>query len=165
MLMGLVAVLAVGLVAMKVATETMMRAAFAFGLLTLLIGTLGAIVRRRGAWIGFALFGWAYTLVALLTPIQDVIEAELRVSEPIEYLIDWLHPEPPGTGDEPRIMGPYGQVRHPDWVLARRYGAEIGHVIAALIFACLGAIVGRFLDEQSRPAGLTPRTRTPSTPG
>jgi hypothetical protein len=66
-LMGLVAVVAVGLAAMKFATEWMMKGSMAIGFVALLVGTLGAAVRRSGSWIGFALFGWTYALVAFVT--------------------------------------------------------------------------------------------------
>ena len=202
MLMGLVALLAVGLAAMKAATETMWRATFALGLLALLIGTLGAIVRRRGAWTGFALFGWTYALIALSPPIRDVIEPILKAGEPIDQFVDWLHPGIPpvasfpafgpnvqydetskrylkmsglGSGDP---LVPLSPAEQRDWdaylakcdifsdrQAAREFGPRIGHVIAALVFGCLGALSGHLLDERSRPAGMPSDARVTPTSG
>jgi hypothetical protein len=94
MLMGVVAVLAVGLAAMKVATSESSRAVFGLGFLALLVGTLGALVRSRGraAWIGFALFGWVYALVLLVPPLRDAIAAELPGEGPLEEVVDLIQP-------------------------------------------------------------------------
>ncbi len=104
MLMGLVAILAVGLASMKVATAQCSRAAFGLGLLALLVGTLGALVRSQGRaqWIGFTLFGWAYVLVLLVPPFREVVAVELPGNELPSDLADFIHPplaypvEPPG---------------------------------------------------------------------
>jgi hypothetical protein len=94
MLMGLVAIIAVGLAAMKVATDGASRLVFGSGLLSLLVGTLGALVRRRGraAWVGFALFGWAYALVLLVPPLRNSIAAELPGEGPLEEVVDLIQP-------------------------------------------------------------------------
>ncbi len=94
-LMALIAALALGLAAMKAATEGMERLGFASMMLALLVATLGAIVRRsRGPWVGFALFGWTYGLVALVPPIRQSINEHLHVARTMKDFVGWLHPQP-----------------------------------------------------------------------
>ena len=97
MLMALVAILAVGLAAMKVATDDASRLVFGSGLLTLLIGTLGALVRSRGraVWVGFALFGWVYALVLLGSPFREAIAAELPGLGLLEEVVTLIQPSLP----------------------------------------------------------------------
>ena len=111
MLMGLVALIAVGLAATKVATEQSSRVVFGLGLLVLLVATLGAIVRRSGRarWVGLALFGWAYALVLLVPPFREAVAAELPGNGSLSDLVDLLRPplsipaEPPGKRPSSRL--------------------------------------------------------------
>jgi hypothetical protein len=120
MLMGLVAILAVGLAAIKVATAEASRAVFGSGLLVLLVGTLGSLVRRQGraSWIGFALFGWAYALVLLVPSLREAVAAELPGVGPLGEVVDLIHPPlaspaipafylPPGAAVEKSNKGGY----------------------------------------------------------
>jgi hypothetical protein len=168
MLMGFVAVLALGLAAMKVASEGMMKASMTIGLVILLVGTLGAAVRRSGVWIGFALFGWTYALVAFVTPVNEALEARFPASDLMNNLADRMHPKPAGIGDPPAFDSARDYMnddRRIHWVTSQIYCAEIGHVIAASIFAYLGAIAGHFLDDRSKRTGKTPDGRMPATSG
>jgi hypothetical protein len=96
-LMALIAVLALGLALMKVAPEESDRWAGALFLVTLLVATLALIVRRdRAGWVGFTLFGWAYALVALIAPLQTLIQDRLPTDEMIDrWVIDHVHSLPP----------------------------------------------------------------------
>jgi hypothetical protein len=92
-LMALIVVLAVGLAAMKVASEIVFQALFCLSILTLLAGTLGAMVRqRREAWVGFSFFGWIYALVALVPPIQTSFFVKIPIDIQINRFVEWLHP-------------------------------------------------------------------------
>ena len=93
-LLAIIAILTGDLAALKIATPGLVRATFAVALLDLLVGTLGAIVRRRGPWVGFALFGWAYALTALSPPVRDAIEPILQIRKETDQVVAWLHPEP-----------------------------------------------------------------------
>ena len=61
-LMGVVACFAVGLATVRTNDEYTAAAVFAFTYFILCTGTLFAIY-RRGAWAGFAVFGWAQFLI------------------------------------------------------------------------------------------------------
>ena len=65
-LMALVGIVALGLGAMRIGTPMAVSVAFNVTLFALFVGLLGAIVRRGGGgWVGFALFGWGYAVLAL----------------------------------------------------------------------------------------------------
>jgi hypothetical protein len=202
MLMTFVAILAVGLAAMKVASIGMMRASFAVGVFALLTGTLGALARRGVSWTGFALFGWSYALVSLTPPIRDVVAPLSGADETIGEIARWLHPRVPKPASQPSF-GPSVKFDETSrsylkmsglgssdplvplssseqkvwdvwaadcdgfdsWQVAAYCGPRIGHVLAALSFGCLGALVGHLLDDPSRPAGTTPDARKPSNIG
>jgi hypothetical protein len=84
-LLGLVLFLAVGLAALREATDLCDSAVFTTTLGLLLVSVLLAVhrtQRRRAFWFGFALFGWA-ALVASLVP---QVESGLPTSKCLSYL-------------------------------------------------------------------------------
>ncbi len=101
-LMALIAALALGLAAMKAATDLAAGLSLLGSSTLLLLGTLGAILRNdRAAWIGFALFGWAYVgfaagmpMVVILSGSQDneAIWAFWPIEKTVEWAADRLHP-------------------------------------------------------------------------
>ncbi len=125
--MAVVAVLAVGLAAMRVASDAATRATFAVALVALLVGTLGAIVRRRReAWIGFALFGWAYVAIALVNPIREAVADDLPVGKIVDRVVGWLHPDlprPPMPSFGGQII-PEGDGEYVKWVGPDRGGTR-----------------------------------------
>ena len=79
-LMALIVVLAVGLAAMKVATEWAVGCVLLGSVLVLLVAMTGAIVRqRRAPWVGFSLFAWGYVLVLAIT---TYIPVQIRIAVP-----------------------------------------------------------------------------------
>src|SRR3954451_18896719 len=98
--MAFIGSLAVGLGAMRLGSWLANRSTLAVTLVVLLSGLLGAIVRRgEGPWAGFALFGWAYLMLAFLAPLDGNYGARLNpASDLIDELVAGLHPFP---GPEP----------------------------------------------------------------
>ncbi len=94
MLMGLVAVLALGLALLKVATDQSARVVFGLGLLSLLIATLGAFIRRqdRAPWIGFSLFGWVYATALLVPPLRETVVIDLPGRQTLYDLVNRFQP-------------------------------------------------------------------------
>jgi hypothetical protein len=84
-LLGVVLFVAVGVAALREATDGWDSGLFGMTLLALLVGVLLAASRpgdRRPFWVGFTLFGWAY-LVASLIP---TVEARLPTTKGLAYL-------------------------------------------------------------------------------
>ena len=94
MLMGVVAVLALGLALMKVATDQSAKVVFGLGLLILLMATLGAFIRPqdRAPWIGFSLFGWVYATVLLVPPLRETVVIGLPGHQTLYDLINLFQP-------------------------------------------------------------------------
>ena len=67
-LMGVVALVAVGVAALRSSTALWASLVILLALGAICGATVGAILRRgpdQGAWLGFAVFGWAYFLMTL----------------------------------------------------------------------------------------------------
>ncbi len=62
----LLVLVAVGLGAMRVASDAVERIVMTLLIFAILLGSTGALVRRTGSWIGFAAFTSSYFLVVLL---------------------------------------------------------------------------------------------------
>src|SRR5258707_5918306 len=107
-LMGVVACFAVGLAAVHTNDEYTAAAVFAFTYFTLCTSTLFAIY-RRGAWAGFAVFGWAVFLICqphsappvgpTTLPMEMAYRVAFYVSGPIRF--PWVSFQIPGY---PAIM-------------------------------------------------------------
>src|SRR5258708_5588979 len=92
-LMGVVLVVALGLVALKEGTETWASATFLLTSILLLGAVLSAMHGRgalRAGWIGFALFGWAYMLFVFGGWWGEPIKVS-PPPVPTRWLLDQLH--------------------------------------------------------------------------
>ena len=71
-ILGSVVLVAIGLAALRSATDTWDGGVFGVILTVLMISILLVIHRKQGRrayWLGFALFGWAYLVMSLVPPI------------------------------------------------------------------------------------------------
>ncbi len=94
-LMAFIGVIAVGLGGMRVGSSAAVKVAFSITLLALLVGLLGAIVRRGdGPWAGFSVFGWAYALLTFLPALNVEFGSRLPVADLLAMLDASLHPDP-----------------------------------------------------------------------
>jgi hypothetical protein len=67
-LMGAIAVLAVSFAAWRIPWLPLRTSAFfALVVFILLTATLGALLNRGASWVGFALFGWGWLVIAFLS--------------------------------------------------------------------------------------------------
>ena len=120
-----------------------------------------AILRRgpgRGAWLGFAVFGWAYFLMTLspwggeygLGPARFLT----RASTALLLQIDPDLVEMPVAGvEEFAVFAGTGK--------SRSYYHGIFHALTAVIFAAAGALVGRVVAASGDPEPSRPTTPGP----
>jgi hypothetical protein len=159
-LMGAVALIAVGVAALR--SPTAIRASL---VVLLAVGaicgaTVGAILRRgpdRGAWLGFAVFGWAYFLLTLspwggehgLGTARFLTRASTALLLQIDPdLVD----APIGGVEEFVVFAGTGK--------SRSYDHGIFHALLAVVFAAVGALVGRVVAAPGDP-----KPSRPTTPG
>ena len=119
----LIAVLAVGLAAMKDPSDLKVTVVFSLSILSLLVGLLGAIVRSpRGAWAGYAMFGLGYYLSGCFSPFNtDQTAPRLPTLELVHSFVDRLHvtpPPPPLPFEQGNSEGgdPHGKIVDGVWV-------------------------------------------------
>jgi hypothetical protein len=180
-LMGLVVVVAVGVAALRFATEL-----WAGILLMLTLGALGAAVlafhertgARRAWWRGFALFGWGYVVLALGPWASEWIAPGLPTTIALDGLYARSHPAGEGAParDLTRLAlrdyivavngspGPSTAVAFsPDGRVVLGAAStnpapepfrQVGHCLWTLLVACVGGVVGRTFHatgERTRP--------------
>jgi hypothetical protein len=145
-LMALVLCLGLCFAALRNADPFVASVTFTLTTLTISTALVCALIgkgRARTAWIGFAVFGWAYLLIDLLPPR----DAGRLPSGPVPWpprLIEWgltrlqpyLWPVPPKV---------YAQ----DYLTAFE---QVSHSLAIILFSLLGAVLARLLaSKEARP--------------
>jgi len=167
-MLGIVAVLALGLAAMRIASRPLADAVLVMAYAVLVLATLAAAIRgrRAAACIGFAVFGWATFLPVYVigTDSSVVLTATILVEEFVLREIPLPKP-PPGVRfvrDEPwgknRMTRPYHTA---DWDSTNppeiadienalrshdeklKGCTKIAHTLLTLILASIGAVAGR----------------------
>ena len=177
-LMGLVLLVAVGFAALRSSTPIWASSIFTATFLCLTVGLLGAFA-RRGAWLGFAVFGWAYFLgVFWLWPGVNGVTAPPFVSK---HLIDSLGPGTAGTSTMTIDPGPPGESAYespPMYVQKNAYNVgvlvpfpgrlvnllqyrRIGHSLTAILLGVVGAFLGRFIASREG-SGIAARPDVPA---
>lgn len=181
-LLGIVLFLGIGLAALRAANDAWDSGVFGVTLSMLLISVLLVIHRteaRRAYWIGFALFGWSYLVLSMVTSI----EARLPTSKALSYLDSKVpgrmititgvlngSPGGPGTSMTAIAFSPDGRsigssqgntVRLWDVATGRLLAGpngttedfvKIGHSLLALVMAFLGAHLSRYLFASEQAA-------------
>ncbi|HWE37419.1 MAG TPA: hypothetical protein VG406_12695 [Isosphaeraceae bacterium] len=170
-LMGLVVVVAVGVAALRFASEL-----WAGVLLLSTVGVLGAailgIIHRRDGkrawWQGFALFGWGYLALALGPWASEAIAPHLPTTAGLDALYARLHPAGDvetvrtfsvaklllltSTSTAPSAQAAGAAGLPPGWGSSVVLGPpnptpeffhRVGHCLWALLAACVGGLVGR----------------------
>ncbi len=152
-LMAVVAVLAAGLGAMRNGSTIAKKLIWSATLIALLVGLLGAIVRRgEGAWVGFALFGWGYALVAFDPGLGSSYYQRLVFADLVEVLVPKLHPIPGPRPSPPALNPDFADRFASDAYLA---GADDPDLLALLTPGerdLLGDFRSRFLGHQRAEA-------------
>ena len=180
-LMGVVACFAVGLATVRTNDEYTAAAVFAFTYFILCTGTLFAIY-RRGAWAGFAVFGWAQFLICHPNTAPPVGTTSLTNRIAYQLLIRYHgtgQDIPPlsipeftsviDVGDQafPRVPvepGPRSDPRPPRPHTGPRPRACL--CLSSLLAGLVGAAVGAFVARRSRQSPpLEPRCNGSSIVG
>jgi hypothetical protein len=158
--MGAVALAALGLAALRSPTALWASLVILLALGAVCGATVGAILRRglaRGAWLGFAVFGWAYFLLTLspwggeygLGPARFLTRASTALLVQIDPDLVEM---PVGVVEEFAVFAGTGK--------SRSYYHGIFHALMAVIFAAAGALVGRVVaasGDSEPPRPTTPR--------
>ena len=173
-MLAFVAFVAVGLAAMRQATDLVASLTLWLIYSVLVVTTLVAAFRwrRDGAWLGFAVFGWGYFLPVFVFASQPVVTG-LPTSQLLAAYVFRTTPvpaAPPGIDfkrDEgnPLQMGSFYNPSYPRNLVdldfprtainafnARVSAAvTVGHLLLTLLLAWVGAILGRWLGRTYAP--------------
>jgi hypothetical protein len=187
-LIGIVAVLALGLAGMLSASRLWLMLASTAMLAILLTAILAAWLFSgidRAFWVGFALFGWIYLIMVNWDWVGGQIGYELTVgfSEAAEWVLPEVKgpaivfgaptpPPVPATSAAPfpqAVPAPPAFVNPVNYMeLARQRQikignfVQIGRIFGALVFAVLGGWIGRALAERAQSSK---RAERPAAPG
>lgn len=162
-LMGLVLVAAIGLAALRNASETWANGMLmlTFGVLTLaVVGAVGSAGARRVWWLGFCLFGFAYMAVSRCW--SDSTLPRLPTTVALEMLGPWLgHPmDVPNDFDQSFHDVHFEQIGQCLWTLL---AAWLGGILAVLFFGTASGIPARSLPDRDAPGDSTSNRRFLST--
>jgi hypothetical protein len=134
-LMGAVAVISIALAALRYSSEVRSCFVLILTLLLLCTATLVAIY-RRGAWAGFAVFGWAMFLICQPNSFPDsgeippIVKAVYGAAILVDAAIN-----PP----MPSLSGPGNRVTIDN--------LRIALCLTSLSFGGLGAVIGNFISR------------------
>ncbi len=141
-LMIVVLVVALGLAALRNASETWAVATFLLTCAVLTLAIVGVACggeSHRAWWLGFALFGWGYLLLALWSSL------DLPTTQVMNWFQARLNANPPGGGglQSVELAGGFGggSVSTPPFAPFQ----QIGHCLWALLAAVIGGTVSSLL--------------------
>jgi hypothetical protein len=155
--MGAVLTAALGLTALRSASETWAGVALLATCGVLGLAVVGAVSRaadERAWWLGFALFGWGYLALALWSPPSTTKLPTVTGLEAVWTKIGMTVPEVPPArrttgGTDPSFI----QIGHCVWALL---GACLGGILASAFFAVPAFRTERQVREKYDP-GQSPR--------
>jgi len=181
-LIGIVAVIALGLAGMLSISRLWLMLASTVTLAVLLAAILASWLFSgidRAFWVSFALFGWTYLIMVNWDWVGGQIGHDLTVG--ISEAAEWLLPDvkapalPFGVATTspaplgPAVPAPATLVNPADYMeLARQRQikignfVQIGRMLCALCFGVLGGWLGRVLAER---AERSTRAKRPASPG
>jgi hypothetical protein len=151
-LMGLILGSACGLAVLRYASPFWFKVVAGLTLFVFLTATVGAIQGQRGdraAWLGFAVFGWGAAIVAFAFAQYEAVSnppatvqsipTQTIPRTPLTDLLDTLYPivhhaPPAGFVEGVHVEGIQSGVVYASF-------QWIGHDLACLVCACIGAIV------------------------
>jgi hypothetical protein len=164
-LMILVLVLAVGLAALKSGDEPWAGVMFLLTCGVLGLAVIGALCRReaeRAWWLGFAVFGWGYMVLAFW--LSEYLP-KLPTLTLLEVLYSKFRPSSPFDGFGPAVMGAFGGSSSGGSAIFGYARSQIIHCLWALLFATIGGLLARafFGSPDGRPANPEPAAQSTSS--
>ncbi|MBX6316078.1 MAG: hypothetical protein IRY99_24670 [Isosphaeraceae bacterium] len=184
-LMGVVALVAFGIAALRRATEVWASATFTLAVALLSMAVVGALVRRgpgQAFWIGCAVPGWVYLALSFGPWFPDTAlnPPALLPTRLLAHAYPLLKPKAnlsyePLPAPDPRIRegGPLGGLvllreveRIPGGTISRGvdsyHFSQVGHALSALAFGLVGGLVGlRFAARNGAGGGRATRLDAP----
>jgi hypothetical protein len=151
-LMGIVLMAALGLAALRNASQAWSGAIFLLTRGVLGLAIIKAVYRRgadRAWWFGFCLFGWGY--LALVEPRPEIRSPYLSTS----LLLVTVRPYLADRVD----LGP----RSIRWVMSQYHYLKIGHGLWAMVAAVLGGLLARIVFARSSDRARPREAEAPST--
>ena len=153
-LMGAVALLAVAIAALRIPWLPLRTSAlFTLMVFVLLTATLGALLNRGAAWIGFSLFGTAWLVISFASlEIGTKSSTADRIPVPMPITSMWLveaysllpGPDLTGSGEAMTMIlnskGGHSLVSHSQ--------VQVCHLWHSLLAACGGALLAQWLDRR-----------------
>jgi hypothetical protein len=147
-LMAALIYLGLGSAALRDADGLWASATFTLSILTISTALVGAFVRRgpaRSAWIGFAVFGWAYFLIGVIPPRRSGGLGFGPLPWPPE-LIAW------GMASLQPYLKPLPAAKAFMAVSLLTPYEQISHSLGVVLFGSVGAFIGRFFAMRDEPA-------------
>jgi hypothetical protein len=144
-LLGFIAVLAVGLAALRSGSGPWAGLIYTLMVGYLLAGLLGTILRGRrgGSWVGLAVFGWGYLLVGYVPQMENFHDS---LSDSVaEWVFAHANSEPP-----PPDPGTMGGSNTP-YAMNLRTSQRIGYWLLVILFAQSGSLLGGLLASKREP--------------
>lgn len=171
-ILAAITVVAIGLAALREASEIWDSTLLTLSLGVLLVSVLLAIHReasRRAFWVGFALFGWAYVLLSLIPSVESrllttkiLTRLDSKVQGRSAGIIQSVAFSPEGTLV---AAGNPGQVRVWDaatgrllsgWTGTTENFVRTGHSLIALLAAWMGGLLSRLCHGRSQHQAARP---------
>jgi len=170
-MLGAVALVGFGCVALYNANEAWAMAAHALTIVVLLVAILGSIyLRPRAFYLGMCIFGWGYLILTYVPPMRD----SARPLAATDALLDVIHrrmqydivvdnpfanPDDPFGGYALTFGNPPGTVATPNEIPVdafvfqmpiEKHFQTVGHSLFALVFAIIGGVVGQCFSRGAK---------------
>ena len=143
-LSGLMVACAISFASLRYRSYLWASALIGFAAIALATATLSAIVRRaRCSYLGFAVFGWTYSILNLGFVLIEAVANSVEGFHPVTNCLDLLYPML-----FPKIL--QGPPPETDYSFQ-----ATGHALAFWIFAFSGALLARALEPRVA-AGIKP---------
>ena len=158
-MLGAVALVGFGCVALYNANETWATAVLFFTVVVLLVAILGAIyLQPRAFYVGMCIFGWGYLLLTDGPPIGEAVKPLAATDALLDVIYKTMQHgivvDPSGIvildSDGARMINNRGPTRFASLMPIRKHFQAVGHSLFALLFGIIGGAVGEWFSRKNR---------------